>query len=86
VLGMFRLALRPRERLRAPEGLFPPEAQLHTHQDDMFARGIYGPLFRAAAWLAGRFRWLQAGPNQLYVLYIALAILALLIWKLGWPL
>jgi len=26
--------------------------------------------------------WLQAGPSQLYVLYVAMAILVLLVWKL----
>ena len=29
-----------------------------------------------------RLRWLQQGSVQLYVLYIALTLLALLIWKL----
>jgi hypothetical protein len=33
--------------------------------------------------LFGRMRWLQQGRLRLYVLYIALTLLALLVWKLG---
>ncbi len=41
------------------------------------------PLFLGVAWLASKLRWLQEGRIQIYVLYIALTILVLLIWKLG---
>ncbi len=37
----------------------------------------------AIAWTASKLRWLQHGRIQLYVLYIALTILVLLVWKLG---
>ena len=32
---------------------------------------------------AGRLRWLQHGRLHLYVLYIAVTLLVLLVWKLG---
>ena len=40
-------------------------------------------MFWGVAWMASKLRWLQEGRIQLYVLYIALTILVLLIWKLG---
>ena len=40
------------------------------------------PLFRKVkSWLS-RLRWLQQGKVQLYILYLALTLLVLLIWKL----
>ena len=56
---------------------------LHTHTPDLFRRYVYEPLFVGVAWIASKLRWLQQGRIQLYVLYIALTILVLLIWKLG---
>ena len=50
---------------------------------DLFRRYVYEPLFMGVAWLASKLRWLQEGRIQIYVLYIALTILTLLIWKLG---
>ena len=44
---------------------------------------FYRPLFLGIAWAASKLRWLQQGRIQLYVLYIALTILVLLVWKLG---
>ena len=57
--------------------------RLHTRTPDLFRRYVYEPLFLGIAWLASKLRWLQEGRIQIYVLYIALTILVLLIWKLG---
>ncbi|MCE5269531.1 MAG: hypothetical protein LLG00_16770, partial [Planctomycetaceae bacterium] len=79
---LFRLFLQPRDDIHPPQGLFPERAALHTHSPDMFRRYVYQPLFAGVVWLAGKLRWLQEGRIQIYVLYIALTILVLLIWKL----
>jgi len=79
----FRLFLRPHDTIAEPRGLFPPDARLHTHTPDLFRQWLYRPLFLGFAWLASKFRWMQQGRIQLYVLYIALTILGLMIWKLG---
>jgi hydrogenase-4 component B len=79
---LFRLFLQPRDDIHPPRGLFPTHASLHTHTPDLFRRYLYEPLFQAIAWLALKLRWLQEGHIQVYVLYIALTILVLLIWKL----
>ena len=80
---MFRIFLRPREEIHEPQGLFPKQAGLHTHTPDLFRRYVYAPFFAGIAWVASKLRWLQQGRIQIYVLYIALTILALLVWKLG---
>ena len=83
LLGFFRLILRPDSRMQAPQGLFPAEASLHTRVEDIFERHVFTPAFRLVRSLALRLRWLQQGRIQLYVLYIAMTILVLLVWKLG---
>ena len=80
---LFRLFLQPRDEIHAPQGLFPKLAALHTHAPDLFRRYVYDPLFLGVAWLAAKLHRLQEGHIQIYVLYIALTILVLLIWKLG---
>lgn len=83
LLLLFQLLLRPRVHLQAPRGLFPVEAEFESETPDLFQRYVFRPLFAAIAWVASNLRWLQQGRIQLYVLYIALTILVLLIWKLG---
>jgi hypothetical protein len=56
---------------------------LHSHTPDLFRRYVYEPLFAGIGSVASKLRWLQEGRIQIYVLYIALTILTLLIWKLG---
>jgi NADH:ubiquinone oxidoreductase subunit 5 (subunit L)/multisubunit Na+/H+ antiporter MnhA subunit len=80
---LFRLFLQPRDEIHPPRGLFPEHAALHTHAPDLFRRYVYEPLFLVVAWTASKLRWLQEGRIQIYVLYIALTIFVLLIWKLG---
>jgi formate hydrogenlyase subunit 3/multisubunit Na+/H+ antiporter MnhD subunit len=62
---------------------FPREQDLRTETPDLAERSLYRPLFDAVAWVLARLRFLQAGPVQLYVLYIAVTIIVLLIWYLG---
>lgn len=83
ILDMFRSLLRPRVVLRRPSGLLPGQASLESRTEDVFRRYGYGPVFRSVGRVADRLRWVQQGRNQLYVLYIALTLLALLLWKLG---
>jgi formate hydrogenlyase subunit 3/multisubunit Na+/H+ antiporter MnhD subunit len=81
--GLFALLLQSRQQLVHPEGLFPSDASLQTETPDVFARGLYGPMFTAVERGLSALRWLQHGQVQFYVLYIALTLVALLVWKLG---
>jgi hydrogenase-4 component B len=79
---LFRVFLRMHRRFEPPAGLFPVSASLATETPDVYRERLYRPLFANAERLLGRFRWLQHGRLNLYVLYIVLALLALLAWKL----
>ncbi len=79
---LLRLFLQPRDDIHRPQGLFPKHADLHTHAPDVFRRYVYEPLFAAVAWMTSNLRWLQEGRIQIYVLYIALTLFVLFVWKL----
>jgi hydrogenase-4 component B len=83
IVTLFRWLLRPAMRDRRPEGLFPSAAGVQSRDRDIFEHWGYRPIFGLADWLSGRLQWLQQGRNQLYILYIAMTLLVLLVWKLG---
>ncbi|MBN1490560.1 MAG: hypothetical protein JXA69_11640 [Phycisphaerae bacterium] len=78
----FQAFLRPRISLVRPVDTFPASASLATHTDDVFREKVYSPVFRGVARVVSGLRWFQHGRVQIYVLYIALTLLALLLWKL----
>jgi peptidoglycan biosynthesis protein MviN/MurJ (putative lipid II flippase) len=49
----------------------------------VFRDYFFGPVVLSVMWVASKLRWLQQGRIQLYVLYIAVTVLSLLMWKLG---
>ena len=83
ITALGQAALRTESHVGRPAGLFPAAGEFHSHTPDLFLGRAYGPAFRFVAGLLGRLRWLQQGRLQLYVLYIALALLILLAWKLS---
>ncbi|MGD0389186.1 MAG: proton-conducting transporter membrane subunit [Tepidisphaeraceae bacterium] len=83
LMTLFAPLLRTRRTLAAPEGYFPRAASLTTATPDAARIALYEPAFSGVAWMLARLRWLQHGRIQLYVLYIALTLLVLLVWKLG---
>ncbi len=83
VTGLFAGLLRTRRKLVPPEGLFPRQASLETTTPDAARETIYQPAFGSVGRGLGRWRWLQHGNLHLYILYIALTLLVLLIWRLG---
>ena len=73
--------LGTRKKLLPPRGYFPTEAALETVTPDLTHEEMYRPMFeRVNGWLS-QVRWLQHGKVQLYVLYIAVTLLVLLVWK-----
>jgi hydrogenase-4 component B len=82
LLTLFWSVLRTQKHLHAPNGLFPKEASLHTHTGDVFRSALFRPVFWVVEVLARRLRPLQHGQIQVYVLYLALTLLILLVWKL----
>ena len=78
---LFGPVLGTKKNISAPHGIFPAEAGLKTVTPDVTREELYRPMFgRINEWLS-QLRWLQQGKVQLYVLYIAVTLLALLAWK-----
>jgi hypothetical protein len=83
ITTFFSALLSPRATLSRPKGLFPRRASFEEEPSDPFRRRLFEPLFGAVEWVLARLRWIQHGRLQLYVLYIAVTLLVLLLWKLG---
>ncbi len=81
--GQFAWLLRTVRHWRPIEALFPAEASFETETPDVFSKGFFRPVFRGAGTALSRLAWLQHGRLQLYVLYLAAALLALLVWRLS---
>ena len=79
---LLRMFLRTRKTLHHPEGVFPGPSSLSTETPDVCRTGIFEPAFRGFGWVLAKLNWLQVGQVHLYVLYVALTLLALLIWRL----
>ena len=65
-----------------PKEIFPERASMHSETPDAFRKRIYQPAFSLISRILERVRGVQHGHVNLYVLYIAIALLALLVWKL----
>ncbi len=77
--------LRTRSRARRARGASSPRRpSLATEHARRCPRALVSRrCSRPSRGCLARLRWLQHGRVQLYVLYIALALLVLLVWKLG---
>lgn len=78
---IFKIFLRTRKEISLPQGLFPAESDFKTETTDISERYMFSPAVRLISMLSG-LRWLQHGRLQIYILYIALTLWILLIWKL----
>ena len=63
-----------------PLGYFPKKGFFSSHVDDIFMKKMFQPAFSGISWLFGRLQWMQHGRISLYILYIAVALLGLLLW------
>lgn len=80
---LFSVLLQTKKHGVPPQGVFPQSARVETETPDVARERLYHPAFAGIGWGLSKLRWLQHGQLQLYVLYIALALLVLLLWKLG---
>lgn len=77
---LFRSLLRIHHRFSPPSGWFPSAASFRTESTDVVQEKIYRPLVHLAGQWLPRLRRIQEGRVQLYVLYVAATLLALLVW------
>jgi len=82
--SLFRPILGTRRRAALPTGLFPRHASFSTETPDSAREHLYAPLVLAIQHAAARWRGLQRGRLQLYVLYIAATLVVLLLWEFAW--
>jgi formate hydrogenlyase subunit 3/multisubunit Na+/H+ antiporter MnhD subunit len=88
VTTMFAAILRTKSHTpsfgnpQSPPVFFPGPAAFESHTEDFFLKSVYAPIFSAVKGFALKFRFLQAGRVQFYILYIALTLFVLLIWCL----
>jgi hydrogenase-4 component B len=80
LVGMFGWVLRPRSHRPGRLPLFPREARFESAVPDAVLDELVLPGFRLGGWLFSRFRVFQQGNVQVYLLYIFLALIALLLW------
>ncbi|MBI3785157.1 MAG: hypothetical protein HY270_17335 [Deltaproteobacteria bacterium] len=80
---LFTFLLQTRHRGSALKGLLPDPTALATAAPDLLADGMYRPLFDLLGRGLRSVRWVQHGRVHVYVLYIAITLLVLLVWKLG---
>jgi hydrogenase-4 component B len=82
IVTLFRMFIRSKKTVNAPKGLFPQSASMKTESPDVCTEYAYRPGFTWIGEKLGKLRWLQQGNVQLYILYIALTLWILLMWKL----
>ena len=80
LVALFGWALRPRAHKPRDLPLFPGKTTFHSEVTDTVLDDAVLPSFRVAAWLASWLRVFQRGSVQAYLLYIFLALIALLLW------
>jgi NADH:ubiquinone oxidoreductase subunit 5 (subunit L)/multisubunit Na+/H+ antiporter MnhA subunit len=80
---LFAPLIGTRRRLVLSDGFFPRTGSFASETPDPYRERLYRPAFRGIDKSLSAFRWLQHGRVQLYVLYIAFTLIALLLWTLG---
>jgi formate hydrogenlyase subunit 3/multisubunit Na+/H+ antiporter MnhD subunit len=82
---LFRLLLGTQTPGNLPQGFFPRGAKFQTRTPDAAREWLFAPLFRAIDRGVAPIRRMQHGRVHGYLLYIAIVLILLLIWKAGGP-
>jgi hydrogenase-4 component B len=77
---LFGLFIRNRQILVPPSGYFPVVASYASDSGDPFLRLLFAPTFRWFSRAVSRMNVVQQGHIHVYVLYLAVTLVALLIW------
>jgi formate hydrogenlyase subunit 3/multisubunit Na+/H+ antiporter MnhD subunit len=81
ILDLFAPMLGTRVSSVKPLGLFPSRASLETATPDSFRERVFRPIFAEMDRVLAKFRRIQGGRVQVYVLYIAITLIALLTYQ-----
>jgi len=78
----YRLPLQTHIACQKDSQLFPDQPwQFHSLVEDWFLSRIYAPLINTFDRIFASLRWFQSGKTGRYVLYIAVTLIVLIIWK-----
>lgn len=81
---MLRPLIRPHMRMPEPGGFFPGPGRAVMSVPDWPTAVWNRALFRPVTWLAENTKDVQHGFLNVYILYILVALIAALVWALGW--
>jgi hydrogenase-4 component B len=81
LVALFGWVLRPRTGRPPKLPLFPQKTDFHSEVPDTVLDEAVLPVFRFGGWLFSWFRVFQRGSIQTYLLYIFIALIALLLWR-----
>ncbi len=81
--SLFKIVLSTKKEGKEIEGYFPAKSTFHTDTPDVMKKQLFEPLFKLVAKWISPFRKLQHGNLHGYLLYLALTLIILLIWKVG---
>jgi hydrogenase-4 component B len=81
VVALFAWALRPRVLKPGTLPLFPRATRFQSEVPDTVLDDAVLPTLRFGAWLLSWFRVFQQGSTQAYLLYLFVALIALLLWR-----
>jgi hydrogenase-4 component B len=79
LVALFRWLLRPQIHQTPPKDLFPGPSCFESHVPEIVLDGGLNPLWRRLKAQLASARWVQQGRVQRYLLYILLALFALLL-------
>jgi hydrogenase-4 component B len=82
LLDTFRMIVRTRKNVKEVRGLFPSVGEFESSTPELSRDYLFNPAFRIVYSVLDKLRWLQHGNIQLYILYIALTLVILMVWKL----
>jgi formate hydrogenlyase subunit 3/multisubunit Na+/H+ antiporter MnhD subunit len=82
IVDMFKSVLFSRSKAVKITKLFPQQAQFESSTPDVSSEYLYRPIFKWVDTVISKMRWVQYGVVQMYVLYIAITLIILLVWKL----
>lgn len=80
---IFEALLQTHQSFTGSDELFPQRAEFHTRTDDPYQSHLFRPIFHGISRGMASLRPLQQGKVQFYVLYIAITLLALLLWQIS---
>jgi hydrogenase-4 component B len=82
IVNYFKRPLAERRNISKSKDFFPSgDWMFHSAVDDWILSKVFIPLFRKCDALFALMRWFQSGKSGQYILYIAVTVLCLIIWK-----